>query len=259
MPLTLSDISPTTSTALLLQGQSGTGKTAFALQAPSPFLIDADQNVQACLHYVRHKIGPNFSLSWDSPFHDTSGNLLSADSIPLGQTYKNLLRCLKTAFENPNSTTVILDSATAVSNIIKDQIRLTYSIDPDKPLTINHWQDFIHIWEQIIGRAKRYPKMFILVAHEDSTAGGLLLPSPRARDILPTLFTDVWSFVKEQSFESGKPTLTFKIKTNGPTANGVRKNSLGLPDTIDPSWSTILPLLSKSTVDPDKQVGSDGA
>ena len=125
--------------SLLIQGIHGTGKTTLAAHFPKPYIIDCDDNLCGAMRGLRAK---GVKFKWDTPLIDSADNRINViegsidkndKPIPFtradGQTqsglkskcrYVRMMELLSEAFGDPGTETVVLDSATAITDIIID-------------------------------------------------------------------------------------------------------------------------------------------
>lgn len=256
--------------SLLIQGIHGTGKTTLAAHFPKPYIIDCDDNLCGAMRGLQAK---KIKFKWDTPLMDSAGNrvhvadgTIDKDGKPIaftkanGQTqnglkgkcrYVRMMELLSEAFNDKDVETVILDSATAVTDIITDGIKHDYKVPRHKGMEIQHWQPFIKIWIDIVSLAKSYGKRFILIGHEeqheDTVNGGtkrmLLLPS-KARATIPGMFADVWECFIESVGTGKNKELVHKIRCKSDNTVADLKTSYHtLPTVFEAKWEEIAKLL----------------
>ncbi|MBO87952.1 MAG: hypothetical protein CMP14_00380 [Rickettsiales bacterium] len=256
--------------SLLIQGIHGTGKTTLAAHFPKPYIIDCDDNLCGAMRGLRDK---GIKFKWDTPLLDSADNRINVvegsidkDGKPIpftradGQTqsglkskcrYIRMMELLSDAFGDPDTETVVLDSCTAVTDMIIDAIKHDYKVPRHKGMEIQHWQPFIKIWIDIVSLAKSYGKRFILIGHEeqheDVVNGGtkrmLLLPS-KARATIPGMFSDVWECFVESVGTGKNKKLVHKIRCKSDNTVADLKTSYhNLPTVFEADWDEIAKLI----------------
>lgn len=149
-------------TGVLLIGEYATGKTSWALEWPNPYLYDADNNLagavrRAKLRGIKFKYDVGVLLDKDK-IKDDNVNILPGDR------YETMVARLKIAFADPNITTVIIDSCSAVSEfIIAYILKAALKTEMSIPL----WGEYLKVWKNFITWSRSQKKPVIFTAHEN--------------------------------------------------------------------------------------------
>jgi len=212
--------SPNQSLGIVLQGGAGMGKTTFALQFPRPYIFDADNNLAGAFRRLSEK---NITFAYDI------GNIDENNAIvPEPLRYTRMTKCITAAFSSPDIDTVILDSASAVSDyIIADILRQT-----GKPnLVMQDWGVYLNAWKKLITACRSQSKTFILTAHDklekDEMDGSityeLALPGQISAR-LSSMMSDVWHFEVQSGTVNNAPVNQYVVRTQ-PTSKLKLKSS----------------------------------
>lgn len=233
---------------LVLQGNSGVGKTTLACQFPGAYIIDIDVNLGGSLRYIeaQNKKGANLRLpvGYDNLDKDEKGNL-----IALPERYQRLNVLLQEAQNNPLIETIVLDSGTILVDVMMNEI-----FKQQKKTSINDWKDPRQFWNLFIPFCRnffdvltRMRKHIVIPLHEKfkETPEGFVVypvqvswPGQIGRQI-GIWFTNIWRAEVEQT-AAGVNTTNYKwqIRTM-PDSKYALKNTLMLPPVFEFKWETI--------------------
>jgi len=219
---------------LLLQGAPGSGKTTLACHFPGSYIADLDINLAGPLRYLS---GSNGTLPVGYDLIDRDENGVEVDP---SLRYQRLGRCLNVAIKDPSVQTVVIDSATKLSDYIISEVLRQQG---KKEMSIQLWGQYLVLWKHFIGQLTAQRKHIVLICHErvekDEIEQGLkyfvLVPGQMGH-IIGSLFTDVW---RCEVMSSGfPPTYSWNIRTM-PDSKFALKNSLGLPPLMKFNWDLI--------------------
>lgn len=220
---------------VLLQGPPGAGKTTHACQFPGVYVADLDLNLAGPLRWLKqnNKVLP---VGYDTIDRDEAGK-----EVAPNMRYTRLAKCLQDANANPEVKTIVVDSATKLSDYMIAEVLRQQNA---QQMTIQHWGFYLAMWKQFISALSVQKKHFILVCHErvekdevDQSLKYFVMIPGQMGNIIGSLFTDVWR--AEVSEKTGiPPTYQFLVRTM-PSYRFNLKNSLGLPPIFEFSWKTI--------------------
>lgn len=227
------------SISLLLQGPWGSGKTSLALQFPSPYIADCDNNLTGPLRYHRsNNLAPAFK--WDTIDVDDEGK-----EVPEVQRYPRLMKCLNSALADPEIKTIIIDSAFKVQGYIKAELERQGKTG--YPL----WAGLVVGWQQLVSRLKTSGKIFVLIAHEkpekDEVEGIIkyfIDLQGAFQNEIGRHFSDVWRCENDADPATNKT--KYYVRTV-PTARLQLKTSLALPPRFPVDWKTISDAMKQGT------------
>lgn len=222
---------------LILQGPPGTGKTTAAVQFPGAYIADCDLNLGGPLRFLKSKNIP-LPVGYDTIDRDENNKV-----IPEAQRYARLVKCITEACTNPEIKTVIIDSATKVSDYIIAHT-LVQTKTTSGGMERQSWGFYLAFWKDLVNAISAQKKHFVLICHEkvekdeiDQSLRYFLNIPGQFGNMAGSLFTDVWrAEVKETP--GFPPKYEFLIRTM-PNYRFNLKNSFQLPGTFLFRWKTI--------------------
>jgi hypothetical protein len=219
----------------LLQGPPGSGKTTIATQFPKPYIADLDMNLAGPLRHLK-TTNKTLPIGYDVIDRDETGK-----EIDPSLRYVRLAKCLQDAVVNPDIETIVVDSATKLSDYIQAEVLRQQN---KKQMTIQDWGFYLALWKQFISQMSVQRKHFVLIAHErvekdelDQSLKYFVMIPGQMGNIIGSLFTDVWRAEVEEK-PGFPPTYKFNVRTM-PSYRFNLKNSLGLPPLFEFKWETI--------------------
>jgi hypothetical protein len=203
---------PNQSTALLLVGSPGSGKTSLALQFPKPlYIFDADNNLDGPRRYLKENNIPLDGIKYDIGNVDDDGK-----EVKPFQRWQRMATCLKQAGEDDTIKTIVVDSLTAIQIYARDDI-FRQRVGPQKmgqssvmindtnrdrgQLTEPEWGIFSRYFDTLVTALRSTGKIIIVTAHQETrqlNTGDeiwrqtIAVPG-QTRTKLPGLFGDVWN------------------------------------------------------------------
>lgn len=243
------DFKPETSKAILLMGDSGSGKTNLAFTFPSPFIIDwGDSNLANAVE--RHRGKPFFYGRVDQ----------EDDGTPIAESgrWNRSVKLLDEAIANDAVRTIVDDTLSMMQPVLKAHLIADATKNGEKlpkiagDFTMNQslWDPFARFIRQRIIKAKTAGKFYILVCHVGLDENELTLvkemrPALQGQlgkgsngGALVALFNDFWLCEATPSsdpkykprgvryYVRSAPTNRVKLKTSFPTMDA----------EVDASW-----------------------
>lgn len=210
---------------LLLKGPSGSGKTTKAVQFPKPALFNFDNNLKGLSKLPKETIE---NLKIINPRAGIKDEELKSPAV-----FDNFVRQLSVVCADESVRTIIIDSASRVSEYLKDKI--LNSDSPSAQMSQPDWGTFGRYWtwlgEHLI-KAGELDKNVIFIFHEqfikDELSGAIdirLMVEGKTSTSFNMFFSDVWRTTVKQ----GKDALEYAVRTT-PGVNFEAKCSLaGVP------------------------------
>ena len=220
---------------LLLQGAPGSGKTTLACHMPGAYIADCDINLAGPIRWLRENNGP-MPIGYDIIDREHENGAEVDPSL----RYQRLIQCMATAIKDTRVETIIIDSATKLSDyMIAEVLRQQGKREMSIPL----WGLYLALWKHLISRLSAQRKHFVLICHEkvekdelDQSLRSFVMIPGQISNIIGSLFTDCWRC--EVSSTGVPPTYSWNVRTM-PDHRYALKNSLGLPPLFKFSWSKV--------------------
>jgi hypothetical protein len=234
----LTDYEPNLNTGILLQGPPGSGKTTLALQFPRPGIIDCDNNLGGATRWLRVN-NPNQipNIKYEIVNIDEKNQLVDPRD-----RYARFTTLINKMVSDPEVETIIIDSATYVSDYIQGNIQKQNS-RKENEFQQSDWNAYLWGWKNLCTKLRSVPgKLFILTAHErpekDEIEGVIkyfiALPG-QIQSVIGGLFSDVW----HMEVVEGATKHDYVIRTM-PNSRYILKNSFpGMPTKLPAKWDEI--------------------
>lgn len=220
---------------LLIQGPPGSGKSTLACHFPGAYIADCDINLAGPFRWLKANNG-TMPVGYDIIDRDETGK-----EVNPADRYIRLAACLTAAAKDPAVQTIVIDSATKLSDYMLAEVLRQQN---KKDMSIQMWGFYLALWKQFISQISAQRKHFVLICHErvekdeiDQSLKYFVLIPGQMGNIIGSLFSDVWRC--EVSGGQGiNPTYNWNIRTM-PDHRFALKNSLGLPPVMKFDWSKI--------------------
>jgi nucleoside-triphosphatase THEP1 len=226
---------------VLLQGPPGSGKTTTACQFPAAYIADCDLNLAGALRYLRSANLP-LPIGYDIIDRDDDGK-----EVDPSFRFERLLRKLQIACADTTVQTIVVDSATKLSDYIMAHILRQQG---KKQMEMQSWGFYFTCWKEFVARITAQKKHFVLICHErvekdeiDQALKYFLNIPGQFAHIAGSLFTDVWRCEVASKGFGAATTHEFQIRTM-PDHKFNLKNSLGLPAVFKFDWKIVESKLS---------------
>lgn len=223
---------------LLLQGPSGSGKTDLACGFPAPWIIDIDRNLGGVLRR-RRAAGLPLPVGYDVIDKDATGK-----EIPISQRFGVLDKALLAAQANPAVSTIIVDSATTLVDVMIAEVLRQQS---KTEMTKREWGFFAILGKNLMAKFSAMGKHIVLIIHEKSQTtadGSVIYPIKvgwpgQVGDDMGKYFTNVWRCENKTVPGASFGTTTKYMLRTSPNGMYALKNTLGLPSEFEFEWSKI--------------------
>lgn len=237
---TSTDFHTDTSMALLLIGESGSGKTNLAFEFPDPYVIDwGDANLSSAVQ--RH---PSKQFLWDVVDKDDAGK-----PVPPDQRWERGEKLLATACQSPQVQTIVDDCLSLMQVALCDHViskgsaaQNVITIGGIKVMNQSLWEPFKSKLRSRIITAKASGKRYVMTCHvkvdKDEVTGTLVYtPLLSGKLNLPSLFTDYWQTTYDPSADKKVyPTGVRYFVRTVPNHRFPLKCSCGLPPDFEFTW-----------------------
>lgn len=242
---------PSTPPAILLIGPPGGGKTALALQFPSVYLADIDQNMQGPINLMQ-KLKPGFEFYFDRIGYKDDGT-----PRLLEDQFEHLKTCCYKAANDPAVKTIVVDGVTHLDEILRHKCMKDGG---KKEMDISLWGPFRRELNTFIMKLRGMGKTLVVLCHEEYVERAKSDKSPekildRRRPLVSTKIVDAFSGYFTDVFRcystlgiGNKPEFCIDIS---PTQYDALKNSYRLHGTIkvgfeESAWAKVNQMLKLS-------------
>lgn len=219
---------------VLLQGPPGSGKTTTASQFPKSYVADCDANLAGALRWLKAN-GKPLPVGYDT-----------IDEVEPKSRFAHLVKCVGEAAASPDVETIILDSATKISDYIMAHVLAKQG---KSQMEMTSWGFYLSFWKDLIAQLSTCKKHLVLLVHEkvekdeiDQTLKYFLAIPGQFGGIAGALFTDVWRCEAETKGFGAAAKTEYVVRTS-PNFKFQLKNSFGLPVTLPFDWAKIEALL----------------
>lgn len=229
---------------LLLQGESGSGKTTKALQFPKVWVFDCDQNLRGPLQWLREH-GKPLPLGYDKIDQKDDGTI-----VPENMRWQRIIDLLKDVgarcklLTGQDIETLAFDSMSKMADYNKAHVLRT---NPTKTggFEQTSWGFFYANWVGLVGAVTTAGVHCVFTGHDkvdkdelDGSTKIMLNVQGQFQAVAGSLFTDVWHAEIKNS-GGLQPKYEWLVRTIGDFRHAGLKNSFGLLPTFEFDWSII--------------------
>lgn len=268
-----------TKPAVLICGPPGTGKTVLTLCFPRPYVIEIDNNLDGPMKFLAdRKLLP--LVKYDMAHLDDEDKLLPPDKV-----WMTLGRRLNAAMRDPTIDTIVIDSLTALVDLMMDEVRRVTIMSGDqnapkladatkadlftespqeRPVggtyRIQDWGTFLTFCRKFFTKLRLTNKLVVVTAHidldklEGSTVYQHFIKVPSSyKNEIAGQFTDCWyTEIETRNKPTGQNSATQEavwtittVPMPGMKALGL-KSCLGLKPKQDVDLPALIKLLAST-------------
>lgn len=167
------------STALLLLGSPGSGKSTRALEFPGVYVFDADRNLSGPLRFMQKQGKDLSTIKFDYGDQTSDGKPVS----PFFR-WQHMAECLRNAIADPEIKTIVLDGISAIQEMVKDdifrqrvgpqiiskgrEVLITEANRSLGQLTEPEWGIYGRYWNALISSLKSTRKTIVVTGHDET-------------------------------------------------------------------------------------------
>lgn len=250
------DYPTNTAIALLLAGDTGTGKSTHLFNWPRPYIEDLEGNLKGAVEHHR-ALGTLPDFKWNRPDTDDAGK-----PVEEKQQFDVVKKHVAAALADPAIGTVCVDGLGRLCDLLK--AKLTWEPNAaEKPLVVagervmsmSLWQPFANELKRLVWMARAANKPFILTAHLMVDENELTTVKEQRVNLqgalkndFPKLFSDYFATMTATcSKDAAHPRgVKYLIRTAPTMRNPSLKTSfVGLPDEFEVGDSAFKTLLER--------------
>lgn len=224
---------------LLLQGESGSGKTTKALQFPGVWVIDCDLNLAGPLRYLKEN---NIQLPLG---YDTVDLLDDGTVVPENMRWERVATLLSNIGKRvPDLKTIVFDSMSKLADYNKAHVLRTC---PTKSggFEMTSWGFYYSNWLKLVGAVTTAKVHCVFTAHDkvdkdeiDGSTRIFVNVQGQFQAVAGSLFTDVWH-AEVKNVGGLTPKYQWLVRTIQDYRHAGLKNSFGLPPVFEFDWAII--------------------
>lgn len=252
------DYPTNTAIALLLAGDTGTGKSCNLFYWPKPFVLDLEGNLKGAV--LHHKALNDGKLDgwYDTPRKDAKGN-----DLPDMLQFARCRQLLDEAVANPDVVTICIDGLGRLYDLLKQELANAAGEKPvvvagQRVMGLSQWGVYPDILKRFLWDYRAKGKPLILTAHLKVDENELTaVKEYRIADLqtdfgksnsLPKTFSDYWqTFTEVCAKDAAHPRgVRYKIRTAPTVRNGSLKTSfVNMPDEFEVGDAAFKDLLQR--------------
>lgn len=245
-----------TAIALLLAGDTGTGKSTHLFNWPKPWIADLEGNLKGAIEHHRHA-GTLPEWWFDRPEVDAAGK-----PVEPHKQFDNVRAQVAAAMADSKVLTVCVDGFGKLCDLLKEKLvnevnaaEKPLIIGGMKAMTQSLWNPFANLLKSFMWDARRYNKPFIVTAHLKVDQNELTTVKEQQIDLqgqlqqsFPKLFSDYFQTMTEQVSDKAKYPrgVRYYLRTAPTMRNPSLKTSfVGLPPDLEPGTGEFDALLKR--------------
>jgi len=227
--------------SILLLGPPGGGKSALAMQFPSPCFYDIDRNLDGAEAFIRKKL-PSLDYSYERCTFYEDGKPIPAEDV-----YDNVCRLIAKTGNSAKTKTNVIDSLNLLSDFIIAKILFLQKAELMQP----HFYDAVkaYLRQILVTRLRSTGVTSIVTCHETIIEKNTDPKKPmqseivryepmvpgKIKDALGGYFTDVWRCTCGPSTQPGTPhgSLSYRLQTRKDSKSELKCSIPEMPSVIE--------------------------
>lgn len=251
------DYPTNTAIALLLAGDTGTGKSTHLFNWPRPYIEDMEGNLKGAVEHHR-SLGTLPDFKWNRPELADDGKHTLDEKLQ----YDNVVRHVQQALADSSIDTVCIDGLGRLCDLLKTKLvwdtgntEKALLVGGERMMSMTLWQPFANSLKRLIWMARAANKPFILTAHLMVDENELTTVKEQRVNLqgalkndFPKLFSDYYATTTSTCTKDAKHPrgVKYLIRTAPTSRNPSLKTSfVGMPDEFEVGDEAFKALLAR--------------